>query len=228
MRCVANSATTIRTMAPTRSDQGARLKSSHHTRTSSPPTTPPITAYNMESGTTMGTTNQTSHCDATATTPGNSRRGFLGAGSSAFLMFMPVSGLVILTLSVESRLDWRRVDETALAVGFDSSLDERLTARLDVVGPQCPEISNVKPPVRNHRIRKRLLSILPRLFTLRLSRRSVSALFAIRPRVPPTKYKIPILVVNVKIPIGAAKRPHAVPLGLPFHLPRSELSRDQL
>ena len=35
-RDVANSATTIRTMAPRRSDQGARLKNSHHTTISQP------------------------------------------------------------------------------------------------------------------------------------------------------------------------------------------------
>src|SRR5262249_28760933 len=142
-------------------------------------------------------TNQTSHCDATATTPVNSRRGFLGAGSSAFLMFMPVSGLVILTLSVESRLDWRRVDETALAVGFDSSLDERLTARLYVLAPQCPDIPNKNLPFPNHGIPNRFLSMLPRLFTLRLIRRSESALFAIRLRGRLHQYEISILVVNV-------------------------------
>ena len=41
MRDVANSATGMRTMAPTRSDQGARLKNSHHRRISS---APPIAA----------------------------------------------------------------------------------------------------------------------------------------------------------------------------------------
>ncbi len=41
MRDVATSATTIRTMAPKRSDQGARLKNSHHTTTANPPTSPP-------------------------------------------------------------------------------------------------------------------------------------------------------------------------------------------
>ena len=35
------SATIIRTMAPKRSDQGARLKNSHHTRTANPQTSPP-------------------------------------------------------------------------------------------------------------------------------------------------------------------------------------------
>jgi hypothetical protein len=44
-RCdVANNPTIIRTMAPTRSDQGARLKNSHRRRTASPPPkTPPST-----------------------------------------------------------------------------------------------------------------------------------------------------------------------------------------
>ena len=39
-----------------------------------------------------------------------------------------------------------------------------LTARLDVVGPQRLEIANVKPAVRNDRVRKRFLRHLPRLF----------------------------------------------------------------
>src|SRR5262249_44105627 len=88
------------------------------------------------------------------------------------------------------------------AEGLEYNQYKRLTASLDVVGPQCPEISNIKPPVRNHRIRKRLLSILPRLFTLRLIRRSESALFAIRLRGPPHKHKISILFVNLKSPTG--------------------------
>jgi len=37
-------------------------------------------------------------------------------------------------------------------VRLDSSLDKRLTDGLDVVGPQRPEIANVKLPVRNDRI----------------------------------------------------------------------------
>ena len=83
MRDVANSATTIRTMAPTRSDQGARLKNSHHTTTANPPTNPaqhPDRA--VAPGTTMGTTNLTSHSSTTATTPGHSRSGFRGAGAA--------------------------------------------------------------------------------------------------------------------------------------------------
>ena len=38
MRDVATSATIIRTMAPKRSHQGARLKNTHHTTTAKPPT----------------------------------------------------------------------------------------------------------------------------------------------------------------------------------------------
>jgi hypothetical protein len=83
---VANTATIIRTMAPMRSDQRARLKNSHHTRTASPQTSPPIIPNIMTSGATMGTTNQTSHCSTTATTPGHSRKGFRGAGASALLV----------------------------------------------------------------------------------------------------------------------------------------------
>ena len=65
MRDVANSATIIRTTAPKRSDQGARLKNTHHTTIANPPTS---TAKHRDqivaSGTTMGTTNRTSHCSA--------------------------------------------------------------------------------------------------------------------------------------------------------------------
>ena len=37
----ANTATIIKTIAPTRSDQGARLKNTHHTTIANAPTTPP-------------------------------------------------------------------------------------------------------------------------------------------------------------------------------------------
>ena len=40
MRDVASTAPTMTTMAPTRSDQGARLKKSHHTMIANPPATP--------------------------------------------------------------------------------------------------------------------------------------------------------------------------------------------
>src|SRR5215475_494785 len=73
-------------MAPTRSTQGARLNSSHHTRTASAHTSAPITAPIRASGATIGKPNQSSHSRATATTPGHSRSGFLGAGSSVLLM----------------------------------------------------------------------------------------------------------------------------------------------
>ena len=76
MRGVANSATPIKTMAPTRSDQGARLKNSHHTTIVTPPRSSPIIPTAMAPGTTTGTTNLTSHCSTTATTPGHSRSGF--------------------------------------------------------------------------------------------------------------------------------------------------------
>ena len=75
-RDVATIATIIRTMAPKRSDQGARLKKAHHTTIARPPTTPPMTAYSSKSGTTLGRTNRISHCNVTAATPGQSRSGF--------------------------------------------------------------------------------------------------------------------------------------------------------
>ena len=107
MRDVATSATTIRTMAPTRSDQGARLKNSHHTTTANPPTTPPsIAERRTASGTTMGTTNQTSHCSTTATTPGHSRSGlarsrFVGLSDGHIGFSLPTSGS-----SVHPESDW--------------------------------------------------------------------------------------------------------------------------
>ena len=75
-RDVANSATTISTMAPKRSDQGARLKNAHHTTTASPPTRPPINPTGGAPGPTTGTTNLNSTSSAPAITPGHSRSGF--------------------------------------------------------------------------------------------------------------------------------------------------------
>ncbi len=82
MRVVAASATIIRTMAPKRSDQGARLRNTHHTTIASAPTSSPITPNPMAPGTTIGTTNLASHCSTTATTPGHSRSFFCELGSS--------------------------------------------------------------------------------------------------------------------------------------------------
>src|SRR5262249_12953200 len=103
-------------MAPQRSDRGARLKNAHHTTITNVQRSAPIIprAKPWNPGTMAFTPNRDSHCSATATTPGHSLSGFRKAGSSAFLMFVPVSGVVIIILSVESRLDWRRVDPTAL------------------------------------------------------------------------------------------------------------------
>ena len=83
MRDVAPSATTIRRMAPNRSIQAARLKKTHHRTIASPPTNPPNTLISSASGHTIGTPNLRIHSSVTATTPGHSRSGFLGACSSA-------------------------------------------------------------------------------------------------------------------------------------------------
>src|SRR5262245_23771420 len=103
-------------MAPQRSDRGARLKNAHHTTITNVQRSAPIIprAKPWNQGTTAFTPHRDSHCSTTATTPGHSLSGFRKAGSSAFLMFKPVSGLVIITTSVESRMDWRRVDAIAL------------------------------------------------------------------------------------------------------------------
>src|SRR6476661_7947357 len=88
-RDVAYSVAAIRTTAPNRSDQGARLKKTHQTRTANPPATPPITPKATAPGTAMGTTNLASHCSATATTPGHSRIGLRGSSVCAMVMFTP-------------------------------------------------------------------------------------------------------------------------------------------
>src|SRR5262249_2045244 len=75
MRDVANNPTIIRTTAPSRSDQGARLKKTHHTTIANPPTTPTITPKAAASGTTMGRPNLTNHCSITMTTPAHNRSG---------------------------------------------------------------------------------------------------------------------------------------------------------
>ena len=72
---VAMIATTIKTMAPTRSTHGARLKNSHHTRTTNTQASPPIIATIAVSRTTKGTS-QSKHSATTATTPGHTRSGF--------------------------------------------------------------------------------------------------------------------------------------------------------
>ena len=80
-RDVTSHATIIRTIAPQRSNTGARLKNAHHTRTANAPTIaaniPRITA----SGRTTGTTSQPSNISAAAAMPGHNRSGFRGAGS---------------------------------------------------------------------------------------------------------------------------------------------------
>ena len=104
---VAAIATTIRTMAPTRSDHGARLNNSHQRTTASPPTTPPRTASRpigseatSASGAILGTPNASSHCRTTMTTPGHSRSGLRDVG--------PLWVMVIGTPRVVTALDGLR------------------------------------------------------------------------------------------------------------------------
>src|ERR1017187_9273158 len=85
-REVPNSATTIRTTAPKRSDHGARLRKTHQARTAKPPTSSPSIPKPSAPGTTAGTANLASHCSTTATTPGQRRSGFRVAGSSVRAM----------------------------------------------------------------------------------------------------------------------------------------------
>src|SRR5262245_39543015 len=104
MRAVAKSATTINTMAPTRSDQTARLKKTHHNRTVNPPITQASTPIIALPGITMGTTNPTSHCSATASRPGHNRIGFRDVNSSVCVIVMSDHTALPVFLF---RLSWR-------------------------------------------------------------------------------------------------------------------------
>jgi hypothetical protein len=75
-------------MAPRRSDQGARLKNTHHTRIANAPTTEPIIPKTVASGTTMGMTNLITHSRNAAATPGHSRSDFWGIGWSIWVRGM--------------------------------------------------------------------------------------------------------------------------------------------
>src|ERR1022692_1664609 len=90
MRFVANSATIISPTAPTRSDQGARLRNNHQRMTANPPTGPANTPMNKAPGAKTGTPNRTSNCRITMTTPGHSRSGFL-----ADLFILPALPLIL-------------------------------------------------------------------------------------------------------------------------------------
>src|SRR5262245_46844502 len=82
---VANTATTIRTIAPTRSDHGARLNNSHHTAISNAPTTPPSMPISAPpSGASRGAPTMTSNWTMAMATAGHSRSGFGG-----FMMRVP-------------------------------------------------------------------------------------------------------------------------------------------
>ncbi len=82
MRGVAASATIIKARAPKRSDQRARLKNTHHRMMTNAQASPPRTLNIMASGKTRGTTNLISTSSTAASTPGQSRSGFRGVGSS--------------------------------------------------------------------------------------------------------------------------------------------------
>src|ERR1041385_1297791 len=73
----------------------------------------------------------------------------------------------------------------------------RLTPFLDIVNPQRFEIANVQPAVRNHRIRKRFLRHLPRLFLVGRIRRREASSFAIAFGSGLHQHASSTLVVNV-------------------------------
>ena len=72
-----------------------------------------------------------------------------------------------------------------------------LTARLNVVGPQGPDVANVKPPVSNDRIRYLLARERPLTLTSWLSRRSEAAFFTVAFRSRLHQRDISILAVQV-------------------------------
>src|SRR5215207_2647824 len=80
MNFVPISARTISTSAPTRSNQGARLKKSHHKTTANPHKTPIPKPRRVARGIKAGRTNQASHCSTTAAIPGQSRSDFREVG----------------------------------------------------------------------------------------------------------------------------------------------------
>ena len=94
MRLAANSATIIRTRAPKRSDQGARLKNNHHRMIAKPPRGPASTPIKRASGTKAGTTNRSSKHRIAMTTPGHSRSGLRGVRVAVCAMF--ISGYTII------------------------------------------------------------------------------------------------------------------------------------
>src|ERR1700720_3085448 len=91
MRFVASSATIARATAPRRSDQGARLKKTHHTTIANAQTKPPIAPRRKALGTTAGRTYLSTHNSTAAATPGHSRSGFRGVGESVGDMGMSVA-----------------------------------------------------------------------------------------------------------------------------------------
>ena len=81
-RKVAISARIIRTTAPGRSVQDARLKKTHQITNINAPASSPNTLTRPASGNMIGTTKLDSHCNATATTPGHKRSGLRPLDSS--------------------------------------------------------------------------------------------------------------------------------------------------
>src|SRR3990172_6540259 len=79
-------ATTISTMAPTRSTQGARLKPTPQGPTANAQASAPSIGTMVASGATMGTINQKTHWSTTAATPGHSRSDFCRFGWSIWGM----------------------------------------------------------------------------------------------------------------------------------------------
>src|SRR4030095_13198113 len=85
-RLVTITATTITTMAAIRSIHGARLKNSHHTRSTRPPTGPASALTRPLFGAMTGSTSHSSHWTTTMTTPGHRRKGFTTRSPSRVLI----------------------------------------------------------------------------------------------------------------------------------------------
>src|SRR5687767_3247819 len=114
-RAEGHSATIIRPLAPTRSDQGARLKNTHQTTIASPPASPPMTAKGSAAGATTGTAYLTRNCSITMTTPGHSRSGLRGVDS--------VCAIVISAWTLFASHLFRRRDVAALRPACGPALE---------------------------------------------------------------------------------------------------------
>src|SRR5262249_2153604 len=94
--------------------------------------------------------------------------------------------------------------------------------------PQGSKIANVKPPVGNHWIRKRLLIAVRICFMLWLTRRSEAAVLPISFSSRYHKSHISTPTVNIQKPLSIRQRRRAQTFVLPHYLARGELNSHHL